>query len=132
MQRPTLAVLLLAALAALAGAACAEDDPGSRAAAVVPEEQAAPPPARMQPVPSREMPGGYKGPLPPVPTSPYAAAPPDVVRAVYEFAARRPDVLRHVPCFCGCERNGHQDNEDCFVAARGPDGRPTWADHGLT
>jgi hypothetical protein len=54
------------------------------------------------------------------------------VRAVYEFAARRPDVLRYVPCFCGCERNGHQDNEDCFVASRAADGRPEWDRHGLT
>lgn len=77
-------------------------------------------------------PGGYKGVLPAIPTSPHAGAPPDVVRAVYEFAARRPDVLRHVPCFCGCERNGHQDNEDCFVARRDADGRPHFDSHGLT
>ena len=63
--------------------------------------------------------------------SPYAPAPPDVVRAVYEFAARRPDVMRYVPCFCGCERNGHKDNEDCFVSARAADGRPEWDTHGL-
>ena len=75
---------------------------------------------------------GYKGPLPPVPSSPYAAASPSVVQSVYEFAARRPDVLRYVPCFCGCERNGHKGNEDCFVASRDADGRPTWEAHGLT
>ena len=75
---------------------------------------------------------GYRGPLPPIPSSPYAAAPPDILRAVYEFAARRPDVMRYVPCFCGCERNGHKDNEDCFVARRDPDGRPHWDAHGLT
>jgi uncharacterized protein with PCYCGC motif len=74
----------------------------------------------------------YEGPLPPVPASPYAAAPPDVVRAVYEFAARRPDVLGYVPCFCGCERNGHKANEDCFVASRAADGRPQWDSHGIT
>jgi len=74
----------------------------------------------------------YAGPLPPVPTSAYAAAPPDVIRAVYEFAARRPDVLRYVPCFCGCERNGHKGNDDCFVAGRAADGRPQWDAHGLT
>lgn len=74
----------------------------------------------------------YRGPLPPIPFSPHAAAPSDVLQAVYEFAARRPDVMRYVPCFCGCERNGHQDNEDCFVARRDPDGRPYWDAHGLT
>lgn len=91
----------------------------------------------VQPMSSRQgsqtvVSGGYQGPLPAAPTSPDAAAPADVVRAVYEFAARRPDVLRFVPCFCGCERNGHQDNEDCFVATRDADGRPQWDVHGLT
>ncbi len=81
---------------------------------------------------STGAPPGYRGPLPPIPTSPYAAAPPDILRAVYEFAARRPDVMRYVPCFCGCERNGHKDNEDCFVARRDPDGKPHWDAHGLT
>lgn len=75
---------------------------------------------------------GYRGPLPPIPTSPYAAASPEIVQAVYEFAARRPEVLRYVPCFCGCERNGHSGNEDCFVANRDAEGRPTWDSHGLT
>ena len=74
----------------------------------------------------------YRGPLPPIPSSPHAAAPPDVVRAVYEFVARRPDVMRYVPCFCGCERNGHQNNAHCFVAKRDPDGRPHWDAHGLS
>ena len=33
-----------------------------------------------------------------------AARPAGVVRTVYEFAARHPEVLHYVPCFCGCER----------------------------
>ncbi|HSG01576.1 MAG TPA: PCYCGC motif-containing (lipo)protein, partial [Vicinamibacterales bacterium] len=35
-----------------------------------------------------------------------AERPVDVVRATYEFAARHPEVLEYVPCFCGCERGG--------------------------
>lgn len=40
---------------------------------------------------------------------------PAEVQAIYEFAARRPDVLHYLPCFCGCWRAGHKSNYDCFV-----------------
>jgi len=57
---------------------------------------------------------------------------PDVVRAAYEFAALHPEVLKYVPCFCGCEQSGHQHNESCFVSRRAADGRILeWDDHGL-
>lgn len=36
------------------------------------------------------------------------------LRALYEFAARRPDVLRYLPCFCGCGW-AHKSNYDCFI-----------------
>lgn len=42
-----------------------------------------------------------------------ATAPPEL-RAVYEFAARRPDVLHYLPCFCGCGY-AHRSNYDCFI-----------------
>ncbi len=81
------------------------------------------------PAPTNE---GYKGPLPALPMPPFALPRPQpVVQAVYEFAARHPEVLRYVPCFCGCERQGHGDNADCFVASREPDGRPRWDLHGM-
>ena len=74
----------------------------------------------------------YTGPLPPLPVASFAPPRPmALVQAVYEFAARRPDVLRYVPCYCGCQRNGHQDNADCFVSSREADGRPRWDLHGM-
>jgi len=61
-----------------------------------------------------------------------AQRPVDVVRATYEFAARHPDVLEYVPCFCGCERSGHKGNHDCFVAGRDSSGAVTqWDTHAL-
>jgi Protein of unknown function with PCYCGC motif len=70
--------------------------------------------------------------LPPIPELGFAPPRPfEEVRAVYRFAALHPEVMRYVPCFCGCERNGHQDNEDCFVKARAADGSVTWEPHGL-
>jgi len=129
---------LFLTMLALAGAlACSSEKVSDRTsaqpqtAAASPEPPETAPPSTPIPLQSNRV-RGYRGTLPPVPTSPYAAATPEVIQAVYEFAARRPDVLRYVPCFCGCERNGHKGNEDCFVASRGADGRPTWDSHGLT
>ena len=71
--------------------------------------------------------------IPPLPVTPFMAARPmEVVRAVYVFAAKHPEVLSKMPCFCGCENRGHHHNDDCFVAARDARGRPTaWEPHGV-
>jgi len=54
-----------------------------------------------------------------------------VVHEVYEFAARHPEVLHYIPCYCGCERFGHGGNHDCFVQSRDANGRITaWEEHG--
>lgn len=58
--------------------------------------------------------------------------PVEIVRAAYEFAARRPDVMKFIPCFCGCESSGHKDNHDCFVGGRNAEGAVTqWDLHGI-
>jgi hypothetical protein len=55
-----------------------------------------------------------------------------VMRATYEFAARHPEVMNYIPCFCGCERGGHKDNHDCFVAARDANKKVTvWEPHAV-
>ena len=55
-----------------------------------------------------------------------------VIRTAYEFAARHPEVMKYVPCFCGCERSGHKDNHDCFVSARDSNQKVVaWEPHGL-
>jgi hypothetical protein len=60
-----------------------------------------------------------------------AVRPLEVVKAVYEFAARHQDVLKYVPCVCGCERMGHQGNDMCFVSSRTADGKVReWEPHG--
>jgi len=71
---------------------------------------------------------------PPLPLTGYAPVRPmPVVEQVYQFAAEHPEVLSYVPCYCGCERQGHHDNEDCFVAARDGNGDVTaWEPHGVT
>ena len=71
--------------------------------------------------------------IPPLPVTPFMAARPmEIVRAVYVFAAKHPEVLNKIPCFCGCEHRGHRHNDDCFVSARDDRGRPTvWEPHGV-
>jgi hypothetical protein len=60
------------------------------------------------------------------------ARPPEVVRAAYKFAAEYPEITSYVPCFCGCERSGHQGNHDCFVRARAANGDVIeWDEHGV-
>jgi hypothetical protein len=60
------------------------------------------------------------------------ARPLSMMRATFLFAARHPEVMKFVPCFCGCERSlSHKDNQDCFVAGRNAAGAVTaWEPHG--
>ena len=60
-----------------------------------------------------------------------AARPPEIVKAVYTFAARHPEILHYLPCFCGCESRGHRGNDDCFISGRDANGRPQWEEHGV-
>ena len=62
----------------------------------------------------------------------FSPRPADYVRTVYAFAARHSDVLRYVPCFCGCERMGHRTNDECFIARRSATGQVVeWEPHGV-
>lgn len=74
-----------------------------------------------------------QAPLPPLNTAGYALARPlNITRQAYEFAARHPEVSRFVPCYCGCEADGHRSNEMCFVARRDAAGNVTeWDTHGF-
>jgi hypothetical protein len=77
------------------------------------------------------MKGAPSGTLPPIPFESVLARPVPVVQAAYEFAARHPEVLQYVPCYCGCESRGHGGNHDCFVKRRAVDGRVIeWDPHG--
>lgn len=56
----------------------------------------------------------------------------DVVRATYDFAAQHPEVLKYVPCYCGCGSQGHMANESCFIARRDARGNVLeWDTHGF-
>ena len=47
---------------------------------------------------------------------------PDVQR-LSEFQIQNGDLMRYMPCFCGCHiEDGHRNNRDCYVEAVNPDG----------
>ena len=146
----------LLVLGAILGASCTEQPAEQSAPAATPPPAAAPAPAATPvvtpaaapaaapdpgpPPASEPEPQDVKKPidipdakLPPLPVVSFPAARPmDVVNAVFKFAARHPEVLSKVPCFCGCERMGHRGNDDCFVKSRDSRGVPTeWEEHGL-
>jgi hypothetical protein len=80
--------------------------------------------------PAKKTPSVVK-PLPPIPNPGFPPARPlETTRQAYEFAARHPDVIKYVPCYCGCERNGHTSNESCFVRSRDASGGVVWDPHG--
>lgn len=88
------------------------------------------PPAAQSVAPAASVPSASYLPLPSVPFP--AARPMPIVEAAFHFAADHPEVLSHMPCFCGCEHRGHEHNDDCFVAARDERGRVTaWEPHGI-
>ena len=68
---------------------------------------------------------------PPLPNAVSGLARPlAVVEAAYVFAGRHgDDVLQYIPCYCGCEREGHVSNRDCYIRGRTGAGVPQWDPH---
>ena len=42
------------------------------------------------------------------------AAGPEIKR-LYEFQVTHGELMRYMPCFCGCRAGGHRSNRDCYV-----------------
>jgi len=51
--------------------------------------------------------------------------------ALYRFATARGDVMRYMPCTCGCAQLGHTSNRSCYVKAES-DARVTYTSHAST
>lgn len=54
-----------------------------------------------------------------------------VVQQSYQFAAANPDVLKGVPCYCGCGSIGHTSNYSCYVTGVDAQGKVTYDNHAL-
>ncbi len=57
-------------------------------------------------------------------------APARVLQA-YQFAVANPDLLKALPCYCGCKAQGHTDNYVCYVQEVDSTGKPTFDMHAL-
>ena len=40
---------------------------------------------------------------------------PATLREAYQFALANPDVLKQIPCYCGCGGVGHTSNYSCYI-----------------
>ena len=45
------------------------------------------------------------------------------VRQLYEFHLVNGELMRYMPCFCGCQNeDGHRNNRDCYIDTVNADG----------
>jgi hypothetical protein len=44
------------------------------------------------------------------------------VQSLYEYQILHGELMRYMPCFCGCGSDGHQNNRDCYVKSVNADG----------
>lgn len=56
---------------------------------------------------------------------------PTIVQNAYQFAAANPDVMKQVPCYCGCGNMGHTSNYACYVQDVDANGAITFDTHAL-
>ncbi len=56
---------------------------------------------------------------------------PVTVQQAYQFAAANPDVMKNIPCYCGCSNIGHTSNYSCYVSGVDAKGKLTFDNHAL-
>lgn len=56
---------------------------------------------------------------------------PSTVQQAYQFAVANPDVMKQVPCYCGCGAMGHTSNYACYVSDVDVNGNVSFDTHAL-
>src|SRR5512146_46533 len=56
---------------------------------------------------------------------------PVTVQQAYQFAAANPNVMKNIPCYCGCGNVGHTSNYSCYVSSVDDQGKLTFDNHAL-
>ena len=56
---------------------------------------------------------------------------PKTVQQAYQFAVANPDVLKQIPCYCGCGNMGHSSNYACYVSGSDINGSISFDNHAL-
>lgn len=53
------------------------------------------------------------------------------VQEAYQFNVANPDVMKDIPCYCGCGNIGHASNYDCYVSNVDDAGNMIFDNHAL-
>ena len=56
---------------------------------------------------------------------------PVTVQMAYQFSAANPDIMKGIPCYCGCGNIGHTSNYDCYVSDVDASGKVAFDNHAL-
>ena len=56
---------------------------------------------------------------------------PTTVQQAYQFAVANPEIMKQIPCYCGCVSMGHTSNYSCYVTSVEPNGTITFDTHAL-
>jgi hypothetical protein len=56
---------------------------------------------------------------------------PVTVQTAYQFNAANPDIMKNIPCYCGCGTIGHTSNYDCYVSSVDDTGNIAFDNHAL-
>ncbi|HLO15461.1 MAG TPA: PCYCGC motif-containing (lipo)protein [Anaerolineales bacterium] len=56
---------------------------------------------------------------------------PVTVQQAYQFASANPDVMKNIPCYCGCGNVGHTSNYSCYVSKVDDKGKFAFDNHAL-
>lgn len=56
---------------------------------------------------------------------------PVTVQTAYQFSAANPDIMKDIPCYCGCGNIGHTSNYACYVSHVDDKGNITFDNHAL-
>ncbi len=56
---------------------------------------------------------------------------PVAVQEAYQFNAANPEIMKSVPCYCGCGSIGHTSNYDCYVSSVDANGAVIFDNHAL-
>ena len=56
---------------------------------------------------------------------------PATVKQAYQFAVANPDILKQIPCYCGCGAMGHTSNYSCYVQGVDEKGAISYDNHAL-
>src|SRR5215216_1229609 len=56
---------------------------------------------------------------------------PVTVQEAYQFASANADLMKNIPCYCGCGNVGHTSNYSCYVGSVDGNGTFRWDRHAL-